>query len=127
MAVAARSGDGLVRRVFLLIGIAMALNVPSQAFSGAYSRLTEGCDNGEAAENPSTYEECLRYVSTVRDILEYWAQYQDLRACIPPGSVANGQLASVVDRSLREHPQVMHESAGALLAAELSNAFSCKR
>lgn len=102
----------------------MALNVPSQASTSAYSRLTEGCRYYETVGNSGAYDECLSYVSAVSDILAYWANY-NVRACISPDSVANGQLASVVNKSLSDHPEVTKESTSALVAAALSSAFAC--
>jgi len=65
-------------------------------------------------------------VSAVADILAYWANH-NLRACIPPDSVANGQLTAVVRESLREHPEATNESASALIVAALSSAFTCNQ
>lgn len=122
----AYSGVRPMNRMLLLVGMLVAFNAPSQASTGEYSRLSEGCRYYETVGNSGAYEECLSYVAAISDILAYWANY-NLQACIPADSVANGQLASVVNKSLREHPEVTDESASALVAASLSSAFACKR
>ena len=104
----------------------MALSVPSHAFSNEYRRLTDGCRYYESKGNVDAYAECLNYVSAVTQILTFWAN-DGLRACIPAESVASGQLAAVVQKSLSRQPEITHDSASALVAATLSNAFPCKR
>lgn len=104
----------------------MALGAPSHVFSGEYRRLTDGCRYHESKGNLDKYAECLTYATAVAEILTFWEKDR-LRACIPPESVASGQLAAVVKKSLSRQPEITHDSASALVAAALSNAFPCKR
>ena len=104
----------------------MALGIPSHAVSSEYRRLTDGCRYHDSEGNVQAYAECLNYVTAVSEILTFW-KIDRLRACIPPESVVNGQLAAVVNKSLSRQPQITHDSASALVAATLSNAFPCDR
>lgn len=115
-----------MKRVLLLSGMLIALSVPSQAFSSEYRRLTDGCRHYELEGHVDAYAECVAYILAVTDVLAYWARY-NVRACIPSHSVASGQLAAVIKRSLDGHPEVAPESTSALVAAALSNAFACKQ
>jgi Rap1a immunity proteins len=115
-----------MKRVLLLIGVLMALSVPSYAFSSEYRRLTDGCRYYESKGSVDAYAECLNYVSAVAEILTFWGNNR-IRACIPAESVASGQLAAVVQKSFSRQPEISHDSASALVAATLSNAFPCKR
>lgn len=105
----------------------MALGVPSHAFSSSeYRRLTDGCRYYESKGNADKYAECLNYATAVAEILTFWEK-GGLRACIPTKSVASGRLVAVVKKSLRQQPEITHDSASALVAATLSNSFPCKR
>jgi len=115
-----------MKRVLFLIGMLMVLNVPSQALSGAYSQLKDGCRYYSVRGNVDAYAECMGYVSAVENILAYWANDR-FRACIPFDSVTNGQLAAVINKSVRDHPEVTAESASALVAAALRNTFPCRQ
>jgi len=115
-----------MKRVLLLIGVLMVLSVPSQAFPGDYRRLTDGCRYYESKGNVDAYAECLNDVLAVVDILTFW-ENDNVRACISPESGASGQLAAVIQKSLSRQPEITHDSASALVAATLSNAFPCKR
>lgn len=113
-----------MKRASFLVGMLMALSVPLQASSSEYRRLTDGCDRHASMGYTDAYRECVAYVSAVADILEYWTNY-NLRACIPPDSVANGEIKAVVNKSLSRSPKAIDE--GAVIAAALSNAFTCKK
>jgi len=115
-----------MKRVLLFIEVLAVLSIPSHAFPGDYRRLTDGCRYYESKGNVGAYSECLNDVLAVVDILTFW-ENNSLRACIPPESVASGQLTSVLNKSLSQQPVVTHDSASALVAATLSNAFPCKR
>jgi hypothetical protein len=104
----------------------MALSVPSHAFSSEYRRLTDGCRYYASEGNVDAYAECLNYVTAVAEILKFW-ENDRIRACISPESVVSGQLAAVVNKSLDGQPVITHDSASALVAATLSNAFPCQR
>jgi hypothetical protein len=67
----------------------------------------------------------VNYVTAVAEILRFWKNDR-LRACISAESVESGQLAAVVNKSLGGQPEITHDSASALVAATLSNAFPCK-
>jgi hypothetical protein len=115
-----------MKHAFLVLGILMALSVPSHAASGAYSQLTGGCLQYSLKGNVGEYAECLRSVAAVADVLEYWTSDKS-RPCIPSDSVANGQLAAVVDRSLGQDHEGIDGSVSARIAAALSNSFPCKK
>jgi len=115
-----------MKRVVLFIVVLMALGIPSHAFSSEYRRLTDGCRYYESKENVDKYVECLNYATAVAEILKYWEK-DSLRACIPSEYVASGQLAAIVKKSLSRRPEITHDSASALVAVTLSNAFPCKR
>lgn len=115
-----------MKRALLFIVVLMALGIPSHAFSGEYRRLTDGCHYYESKGNVEKYVECLNYATAVAEILTFWERDR-LRACIPPENVASGQLVAVVKKSLSRQPEITHDSASALVAATLSNAFPCKR
>jgi len=115
-----------MKRVLLFILVLMALGIPLDAFSSEYRRLTDGCRYYESKGNVDKYAECLNYATAVAEILKFWEK-DSLRACILPENVASGQLATVVKKSLSRQPEITHDSASALVAATLSNAFPCKR
>lgn len=115
-----------MKRELLLIGVLMALGVPSHAFSSEYRQLTDGCRYYASEGNVGAYAECLNYVISVAEILKFW-ENDRIRACISPESVESGQLAAIVNKSLSGQPEITYDSASALVAATLSNAFPCKR
>ena len=115
-----------MKRVLLLIGVLVALSVPAHGFSSEYRRLTDGCRYYASKGDLEKYTDCLNYVMAIAEILAFWEE-DSVRACIPPESVASGQLAAVVKKSLSRQPEITDDSASALVAATLSNAFPCKR
>lgn len=113
-----------MKRLFLLTGMLIALGFPLLACSSDYRRLIDGCDTKNSKGYEDAYRECVVYVSAIVDILEYWANY-NLRPCISPDHVSNGQIQAVVNRSLSLNPKATDE--GVVIAAALSNAFTCNR
>jgi len=114
-----------MKKLLLLIGMSLALYGPSQALFGADNQLTDGCHLYASKGDINAYAECLRDVSAVADIMAYQAK-QNLRACIPPDSVANGQMAAVLDKAVSAHAEQFRFSALSFIAAFLSQAFPCK-
>jgi len=115
-----------MKRVLLLIAVLLAFGVPSHAFSSDYRRLTDGCRYYQSKGNMDAYAGCLNDVLAVVEILTFWGN-KGVRACISSESVASGQLAAVVTKSLSRQPEITHDSASALVATTLSNAFPCKQ
>jgi hypothetical protein len=67
---------------------------------------------------------CAGYVSAVADIMGHHTVF-NRRACFAP-EVTNGQVADVVKKWLREHPESRHYVASSLAAEALAEAFPCK-
>lgn len=114
-----------MKKLLLLIGILMAFGVQAQAFLGLGNRLADGCRDYALKRDMDAYATCLDDVSAVANIMAYAANH-NLRACIPPASVVNGQVTAVLDKAFREHAEQFQFSALSLVAASLSQAFPCK-
>jgi len=56
----------------------------------------------------------------------YWLDSLNV-ACVPDDKVPILQLARVVTKWLREHPERLHELKGTLTVAALRDAFPCQR
>jgi hypothetical protein len=72
---------------------------------------------------------CIGYIVAIFDALRQQSKDGKLigwRACDIPGSVTGGQVADIVTKALREHPETRHLAAPSLVAEALAQAFPCR-
>jgi hypothetical protein len=90
--------------------------------------LKQNCAYAEKAEEPNGnagYQAfaCVAYISGVID------GYQEAEPKYPlcyPAQVTVGQMADVVMKFLRDHPEELHKPAGFLVLRAIGVAFPCK-
>lgn len=73
---------------------------------------------------------CLGYLSGFTDSMRLTTHFyepQDQRICLPEQGASNEQLARVVTKWLRDHPNDLHESARMSVMLSLQTAFPCKK
>jgi hypothetical protein len=108
----------------------------------AYSSIEDGnsllefCKESPKPTRVETFHwgMCAGYIIGVRDAEETTqlslkaANIEDkrsLRFCVDP-KVTNGQLINVVNKFLKDHPELSHLSAAALIQGAFAHSFPCK-
>ena len=97
--------------------------------------LLRMCENKRGSTDPASLA-CLTYVMGLRDAFniaarEMYPQFinseynKKLRVCLPY-KVTNGQLAKVLLKYLRAHPEQRHENSYILTAQAMKKAFPCR-
>lgn len=72
---------------------------------------------------------CVAYLSGFADAITLSSQStkpQEPKICFPRSGASNEQLARIVVKWLREHPENLHESARMEVMLSLNHAFPCK-
>lgn len=94
-------------------------------YRGAHKSFSNGnelwlqCNSGAQSDG---YALCAAYIVGVADVFQ--AQNGN-NICVPPDAIV-GQVADVVTKYLREHPELRHCSSQSLIWVALTDAFPCK-
>ncbi len=69
---------------------------------------------------------CLGYLSGFVDSLRLSAKPQNQKVCLPAKGASNEQLARVVTKWFKNHPESLHQSGRIEIMLALGDAFPCK-
>lgn len=111
--------------LFGILTTVLSLSSPCRADDGGNqfmdgNKLSEVC----MSKYPLDRGICLGYVQGVADTWEAWRflTRKNSQSCIPL-NVSAGQLEKVVVKHLQEHPEMLHEAAGALVIRAIHEAW----
>jgi hypothetical protein len=120
----------VMTKIALLLVMASSVLTASTRLATAASGFFTGNTLPELCDDPSEKGESLEYVAGVADVLyslaEDGSSFAGFRPCLPTTGVNVSQLADVVIRYLRAHPELRHETAASLVAEALTAAFRCR-
>lgn len=94
----------------------------------AVVKQADGIDISPQGGIESIY--CLGYLSGFTDsarLTTHFYKTQDQRICLPERGASNEQLARIVTKWFRDHPNDLHESARMSVMLALQTAFPCKK
>jgi hypothetical protein len=106
-----------MKRLMVICCMAMLLVTPP-AIAMTGKQLKDNADYGE--KDPRSYSQgyFLGYVAGVAD-------ETTTKSC-PPGGVAYGQIAEVVRKYLKDHPEELHLDPNVLVLKAIQTAWPCK-
>jgi len=93
---------------------------------GAAVKVSDGIDVTESEGMDALL--CIAYLGGFTDAITLSAQLtgpREPRICLPKSGVPTEQLARIMVKWLREHPENLHKSARIELMISLTNTFPC--
>lgn len=109
----------MIKKLLTLAALAMLLGSPTGYAFTTGNKLVEYCKDDEAYFGSGF---CYGYVTGIATTLT-WASEEN-KICTPE-NVTNEQIASIIRKYLKEHPEMLHESADLLVIIALRRAFPC--
>jgi len=125
-----------------LVIVLMMIGLPGIVWADGNELLSncsaaERVADGEHVSDKIAYDAtaCMAYLSGVRDLnslyraaaIEDKTVLPDLVFCSPDDGVKTGQLARIVVKYLKGHPETLHRSEILLTMLALKDAFPCRR